>query len=171
MKYYRSTLLSTHIDNFEVILNETKAIKKKKKESMKPTLLMLNSGCHDLSYNSSATYITEFYYFLDVVTKMQATGMFKIVFQNIPPWPHNMEFNAKRHSNMFIVAAVNRWVSMQLSFLEIPNVDLRGLALPFEDSSNCTIHFICQGKPMEPTGHAGREATYQALQHVCRDFV
>ena len=169
MSFYVSTMMSTLIENLQIILTNTKdKLAMEESTETKPRLLVIDSGCHDLAYNNSALYISQFKEVFDMLETIKETGQFHIIFQNIAPWPHNMEHDRDRHLNTYVNAATTYWVSKKLEQLEIPVVDIRTLALPFEDMSECGMHFICHDFPREHKGVAGREATQQILRYACQ---
>ena len=167
MRFYSSTFLPLLIGNLKIIMEETEH-KIRKRGRIEPGLLFFNSGCHDLAHNDSALYISHFKELVRVLKKIQKTGYYHIVYQNIAPWPHITEHNRDRHLNMFINGATTHWVTQQMESLGIDVVNLYTLALPFEDMSECNIHFVCRNAPgLEHKGVAGREAAQQLLKYAC----
>lgn len=168
MTFYTSTLMSTLVENLQLVLDNVRdKIRLHEVASSKPRLLVLDSGCHDLAFNNSAMYIAHFKEVFNLLEEITNTNMFKIVWQNIPPWPHELEHNNDRHLNSFVNAATAYWVSKKLEQLDIPIVDMRSIALPFEDMSVCGMHYICHDFPREHKGIAGREAAQQVLRVAC----
>ena len=155
--------MPTLIENLHKIIDEAHT-----RDGNEKGLLVINSGCHDLAFNNSAIYIARFKQVLTILKEIKEKGLYHIIYQNITPWPHGMEQNRDRHLNTFVNAATTRWVSQQLDDLGIPVVDIFTLALPFEDMSECAIHFICHGDiHKEHKGAAGREATQQIMRYAC----
>ena len=162
--------METLVGNLKTILQDAKEKIDTIDETgeRKPRLLVVDSGCHDLAFNNSAMYISNFKEVFDILESIKESGLFKIIFQNITPWPHDMEHSNDRHLNTYINAATSYWVSKKLEQLDIPVVDIRTLALPFEDMSECGMHFICHDFPREHKGIAGKEATQQILKMACQ---
>ena len=170
MSFYVSLQISDLVNNLRMILDETRRSAELQGEhsTSKPRLLVFNSGYHELAFNSSATYIAHTRHLLDVLQELMESGMFRVIFQNIPPWPHHLEHDSDRHLNTQVNAATNYWLNTKLLRLDIHTVDIYSLALPFENASECGMHFLCEDYPREPKGVAGREATQQILKSACK---
>ena len=165
--FYSSTFLPLLIGNMKIILEETEE-KIRERGHSEPGLLFFNSGCHDLGHNDSALYISHFKELFKVLKEIQNTGYYHMIYQNIAPWPHTLEHNRERHLNMFLNGATTHWVTQQMEELGIDVVNLYTLALPFEDMSECTVHFVCiKTSDGEHKGVAGREAVQQLLNYAC----
>ena len=168
MSFYVSTLTEGLLVNLQQILDDVKdKVHFQDVTTIKPRLLVFDSGCHDLAFNNSAIYISQFKEIFDILEEIKATGMFRIIYQNIPPWPHGMEHDNDRHLNSYVNAATAYWISKKLEQLDIDIVDIHSLALPFEDMSDCGMHYLCHDFPREHKGVAGREAAQQILRLAC----
>ena len=160
--------MPTLVGNLNIILEEAEA-KVRERGISEPGLLIFNSGCHDLAHNDSALYISHFKDLIKILKKIQSTGLYHIIYQNIAPWPHFMEHNRDRHLNTFLNAATDHWINEQMTDLGVEVVDIFKLALPFEDMSVCSIHFLCHSEDHqgEHRGVVGRESTQQLIQYAC----
>ena len=167
MSFYVSTTKNNLVDNLRKILNHTRDKRLLKETTNKPRLLIINNGYHDLAYNNSAFYIAHVDNLLNMLEMLKDSGLFHIIFQNLAPWPHHMEHDQGRHLNYFVTAATSYWISKKVEHLDIPVADLHSLALPFEDISECGMHFLCHDFPREHKGVAGREAVQQILSYAC----
>ena len=78
MTFYVSTLVSILTDNLKLILADAEAKLDMEEEGTKPRLLVFNSGCHDLAFNDSAMYMTEFKEAFKLLQEIRDTGMFKV---------------------------------------------------------------------------------------------
>ena len=78
MTFYVSTLVSILTDNLKLILADAEAKLDMDEEGTKPRLLVFNSGCHDLAFNDSAMYMSEFKEAFKLLQEIKDTGMFKV---------------------------------------------------------------------------------------------
>ena len=78
MTFYVSTIISILIENLQLILDDAKAKVHLEEAGSKPRLLVFDSGCHDLAYNNSAMFITQFKEALLLIEEIQHTRMFKV---------------------------------------------------------------------------------------------
>ena len=158
------------VDNIKLILDHAHGHSDYNNTTSNPYLLVFDSGCHDLAYNDSAIYIKNFHNLFNVLKEVQNTGMFKVIYQNIPPWPHILEHSKDRHLNSYINAATAYWINKQLEELDVSVVNIQRLALPFQDSSPCEMHFLCR-EGREHYGSPGMEAAQQLFNIACESTI
>lgn len=105
----------------------------------------------------------------DVLQEVQETERFKIVYQNIPPWPHHLENTRNHYLNNFINSAVTHYVTKKLDDLDVYIVDIQYIASAFDDPKFCSSNFLCrEGKYY--SGNAGVEAAQQMLGQFCDTY-
>lgn len=156
------------VDNLKLILEHARSKPDFKRSESKPRLLVFDSGCHDLAFNNSAIYFQNFHVLHDILKEIKDTEKFTIIYQNIPPWPPQLEHDRNKHINTFVVAATAYWIKEQFDMLGIPVINLQKIALPFADTPICGMHYLCNDFPRVHKGHAGQEAAQQLLGLACK---
>ena len=166
--YIRSTYEDTLKERLHSILTN---VTERPNDFPENTLLVLNSGCWDLAFDSAVDYILEFNGVLELIDELQYTGRFTIVWVEIPPWPHVLEHHFGRHLNSYIIGAVNAWVVDQLRYMGIYTVPMWQYTLAFEDAwtSICTVHYLCPVDVLESAGDQGKEVVQDILRYACLD--
>ena len=148
-------------------VNKTEPLNRPPHES---SLMLLDGGLRDVGLDDAAVYIANFYKILKNLEKLKANGTYKLYWQNMFPWPGNVELDNGMHANTFVISAVNAWVALQMKILNIPVIDAWKLAYPFEDDWNpCGYSYLCK-QENSWVGHAGIEVVHQFLREAC-DFL
>ena len=78
MTLYVSTTISILINNLKLIRADTESMVHPEETGSKPRLLVFDSGCHDLAFNDSAMYISEFRELFTILEELKHSGMFKV---------------------------------------------------------------------------------------------
>ena len=166
--YIRSTYEDTLKDRLQTILLN---VTDHPEDFPENTLLVLNSGCWDLAFDSAVDYILGFQDIIELIDELQYTGRFTIVWLEIPPWPHTLEHHFGRHLNSYIIGAINAWVVDQLRYIGIYTVSMWQYTLAFEDAWTeiCTVHYLCPVDVMESAGDQGKEVVQDILRYACYD--
>ena len=108
-------------------------------------MMLIDAGLWDLSVDDAALFMAKFFLVLQHIEKMKKKNIYQMYWQNLPPWPGNLEFEDGMHTNTFIIAAVNAWVALEMRILNITVIDFWKIALPFEDEENpCGFNYLCK---------------------------
>ena len=169
--YKRSSFISTFLTHLEEVHKEANAeiaILKKTKTTIPRRLLLLDTGIWDITYTTAASFMTQFMDVLSLVQRVKQQGMYEIIWQGMPPWPHDVGLDKGRKFNTYIIGAANAWAEHKLRQMDIPVIDYWRIALPFEDTkTDCELdHYLCRHKG-EFQGHVGVAVAQLILRTAC----